>query len=330
MSKEKHFTYSSTDKKTQIHAIRWEPDRFLRAQAQQPGMRQTAHPDRSGEPLAIVQIAHGMQEFIDRYADFARYLNEYGILVAGNDHLGHGLSVTNKERMGYFAEQGGNRAVIADMRTLHRMLREEFPQVPYFLLGHSMGSFLARQYMCMYGKQLDGVILSGTAYHPYAEAAAGAALCQAMAKARGWTHRSTFMTNMAMGSYNKRFEPARTKQDWLTRDEKIVDEYRADERTHPMFTLNAYYNMFQGLKYIERKENLAHIPKDLPVFFIAGSMDPVGNYGEGVKRVFARLKENGMSDVACQIYPNDRHEVLNELDRDQVYKDVRTWLEERI
>ena len=306
MSTEKHFTYPSSDKITQIHAIRWEPD---------------------GEPKAVLQIAHGMQEFIDRYADFAQYLNGYGYLVVGNDHLGHGSSVVSQDKMGYFAQKNGNKAVIADMRHLHRMISEEYPDLPYFLLGHSMGSFLARQYLCMHGKYLDGAIISGTAYHPYVEASAGAVLCRIIARVKGWEYRSTFMTNMAMGSYNKRFEPVRTKLDWLTRDEKIVDEYRKDPRTQPMFTLNAFYNMFQGLKYIEKKENLSRIPKDLPVFFIAGEMDPVGNYGLGVKRVFAQMRELGLKDVSCRLYPNDRHEVLNELDREQVYEDVLGWME---
>jgi len=309
MSTEKHFTYPSADRKTQIHAIRWEP---------------------AGRPKAVLQIAHGMQEFIDRYADFARYLCDHGFLVVGNDHLGHGSSVVSQEKMGYFAEKNGNKAVIADMRSLHKMIREEYPQIPYFLLGHSMGSFLARQYLCMYGKYLDGAVISGTAYHPYAEASLGAFLCGTIAKMKGWEHRSTFMTNMAMGSYNKKFEPARTKHDWLTRDEKIVDEYRKDPRTQPMFTLNAFYNMFQGLKYIEKKEHLAHIPKDLPVLFIAGEMDPVGNYGVGVKRVFVQMQGLGLKDVSCRLYPNDRHEVLNELDRAQVYEDVLRWLEQHI
>lgn len=309
MSTEKHFTYSSADKKTQIHAIRWDP---------------------TGKPKAVLQIAHGMQEFIDRYADFARYLNDHGFLVVGNDHLGHGSSVVSPEKMGYFAEKNGNKAVITDMRSLHKMTREDHPDLPYFLLGHSMGSFLVRQYLCMYGKQLDGAVISGTAYHPFAEASLGATLCRTIAKVKGWEHRSTFMTNMAMGSYNRKFEPARTKLDWLTRDEKIVDEYRKDPRTQPMFTLNAFYNMFEGLKYIDKKENLLHIPKDLPLLFIAGAMDPVGNFGQGVKRVFAQMQELGLTDVTCKLYPNDRHEVLNELDRAQVYEDVLRWLEKRI
>lgn len=303
---EKHFTYLSADRLTQIHAIAWEP---------------------AGEVKAILQIAHGMQEFIDRYADFAAYLNTHGFLVVGNDHLGHGGSVRSQERMGYFAAHNGNKAVIADMRSLHRQISEAYPGIPYFLLGHSMGSFLARQYLCMYGQFLDGAVISGTAYHPYVEATMGAALCKVLAKVKGWEHRSTFINGMAIGSYNKRFEPARTKVDWLTRDEKIVDAYREDPRTQPIFTLNAYYNMFIGLQYIARRANLAHIPHSLPVLFIAGEMDPVGSFGAGVKRAFVQLKALGLTDVSCKLYPNDRHEVLNELDRAQVYEDVLTWLE---
>ncbi len=310
MAEEKHFTYQSADGITQIHAIEWSPE--------------------DGRIIGILQIAHGMQEFIDRYADFASFLCGHGFLVVGNDHLGHGSSVASGDCYGYFAEKNGNKAVIADMRELHRKTQERFPEVPYFLLGHSMGSFLARQYICMYGQFLDGAVISGTAYHPALEVTFGAGMCRLMAAFKGWKHPSVVMTAIAMGGYNKKFEPARTRVDWLTRDEKIVDAYRHDGRTHHMFTLNAFYNMFAGLKYLTVRSNLEKMPKDLPVLFIAGEMDPVGNFGTGVKKVYAQLKALGMRDIQCKLYPNDRHEVLNELDRTQVCQDVWEWIRARM
>jgi alpha-beta hydrolase superfamily lysophospholipase len=190
-----------------------------------------------------------------------------------------------------------------------------------------MGSFSARAYVCIYGKYLDGAIISGTAYHSSFEALSGMLMCRVMARLRGWMYRSPMMTMIVMGGFNKRFEPARTKEDWLTRDEKIVDAYRADKRCHFMFTLNGYYGMFRVLKLLTEQRRLARMPVHLPLFFIAGEMDPVGNFGDGVKRVVVQLRTLGADRIECRLYPNDRHEVLNELNRSEVYKDVLEWLE---
>ena len=306
MANVSHFTYPSADRRTQIHAMQWRPE---------------------GEPAGIMQIVHGMQEFIDRYDEFARFLcDEMGFLVVGNDHLGHGKSIVSEEEYGFFAEKGGNKAVIADIRELQRQVQLEFPEVPCYMLGHSMGSFLARQYLCLYGQYLDGAIISGTAWHTAFEANLGMTLCTLLAKRKGWHYRSPFITGIAMGNYNKRFEPVRTNCDWLTRDTAIVDAYVSDPRTQFMFTLNGFYNMFAGLKFLTVRANLEKMPKDLPVLFIAGEMDPVGNYGTGVKKTAVSFRSLGMKDVECRIYPNDRHEVLNELDRQDVYKYIRKWL----
>ena len=309
MTKVRHFYYPSSDKLTQIHAMEWKPE---------------------GEPRAVVQLIHGMQEFIDRYDDFAHFLCENGFLVVGNDHLGHGKSIVSEEKFGYFAEKNANRCVLTDLRALHRSVEDKYPALPYFILGHSMGSFLARQYICLYGEYLDGAVISGTAWHPAAETLAGKLLCRVLASRKGWYYRSAFMTNLAMGSYNKKLAPVRTKHDWLTRDESIVDAYRKDRRTQFMFTLNGFYMLFDSLDYLTRKENLKRMPKDLPVLFIAGEMDPVGAYGSGVKKTVACFRNSGMKNVQCRLYPNDRHEVLNELNRQEVYQDVLHFLEKNL
>ena len=148
-----------------------------------------------------------------------------------------------------------------------------------------------------------------------------------LAKRKGWNYRSQFINRIALGSYNKKFEPSRTPEDWLSRDEAVVDAYRKDKRTRFVFTLNAYYNMFYGLQYLCVKRNMQKVPKDLPVFFIAGENDPVGNFGLGVKKVVVSFRTVGMKHVECRLYPNDRHEILNELDRLDVYQDVWNWME---
>jgi len=310
MAQIRHFTYPSADGVTQIHAMEWRPDEGTQLRG-------------------ILQIAHGMQEFIERYNDFAIYMAQQGFLVVGNDHLGHGDSVQggNRNYWGYFAKEQGNRLVLQDMRTLQSRTADAHPDVPYFLLGHSMGSFLARQYLCVYGRSLAGAVISGTASHSALECAAGKTLCRLLARRHGWFYRSTFINNLSIGSCNRKFEPARTPCDWLTRDEKIVDAYIADPRTQFIFTLNGFYGLFESLSYLTKTENLRKMPKKLPVFFIAGQMDPVGNFGEGPRKVAARFQGLGLKAVTCRIYPLDRHEVLNELDKTDVWKDVKAFLE---
>ena len=305
MVKGRHFTYTSSDKQTQIHAIEWVPE---------------------GEIRGILQIVHGMQEYIDRYEEFAQWMCERGYLVVGNDHLGHGRSIRSKDGYGYFAPRLPERALLTDMRELHQQMHARYPSLPYIMLGHSMGSFLAREYLCLYGQYLDGAIISGTAWHSGLEARAGMTLCKTIARFKGWRHRSSLVTAMAVGGFNKKFEPARTDHDWLTRDEAVVDAYRADERTQFTFTLNAYYGMFRMLRYLAIPSNIARMPKKLPVLFIAGEMDPVGYFGAGVKKVVVEFRSHGMKNVSCRLYPHDRHEVLNEIDRLDVYEDLLRWI----
>ena len=244
MSQVRHFTYGSADHITQIHAIEWRPE---------------------GEIVGILQIAHGMLEFIERYDEFARFLNGNGILVVGNDHLGHGASVSSGDKYGYFAEKNGNKVLLTDMRELQRLTQEQNPGLPYFLLGHSMGSFLARQYLCMYGSYLDGAIICGTAWHSGLEADLGMVLCKAIASVKGWNFRSKLVNRMAVGNFNRKFQPSRTPEDWISRDEAVVDRYRSDSRTRFVFTLNAYYNLFVSLKYLSNPANLRKMPKNLPL-----------------------------------------------------------------
>ena len=306
----KDFYYDSSDKKNKIHAKIWEPD-------------------DTTEILGILQIAHGMQEYIERYNDFALFLAEKGYIVAANDHLGHGGSVGQGGQFGYFADKDGNQCLIRDMYKLQKLVKDEYPEVPYVLLGHSMGSFLARQYLCQYGEGLDGAIISGTACHTKAEADLGMTLCRVIAAFKGWHYCSKMVAGIAMGGYLKRIKNPRTVYDWLTRDEKIVDEYAANDASGFDFTLNGYYNMFAGLKYLTVRRHLEKIPRDLPVLLIAGEEDPVGAYGSGPRKVAEELKAIGIMDVEIILYPDDRHEVLNELDRNKVWNDVLGWLKKK-
>lgn len=299
------FYYPSKDGVTSIHAIEWIP---------------------VSRPRAVLQISHGMVEYIDRYNEFAEYLCERGVYVVGQDHLGHGQSVTDEESHGYFHAGNGNQYVIGDIHELRRRTRQRYPDVPYFMLGHSMGSFLTRQYIQMYGNGLAGVIIMGTGYKSAPVLHAGRLLCRIIRAMKGDRYRSRLVNQMAFGSYNRKFVPARTEVDWLTKDEAIVDKYREDPWCTFLFTVNAYYFMFTGMLELTKKPNIRRIPRNLPIFFVAGKDDPVGNFGKGVEKVFRQYKKAGIKDLAIKLYKDDRHEILNELDRQQVYEDIWRWL----
>jgi len=303
------FFFPSKDGMTRIHAIEWIPE---------------------GEVRGILQIAHGMVEFIDRYDRFASFMASQGFYVVGNDHLGHGQSVTDPSQLGYFAKNDGNACVLGDLQQLRVDTMKKYPGKPYFILGHSMGSFYARQFIEKYGEGLKGAIIMGTGCQPNATLNMGIALTSVLQRIRGGHHRSNLVNNMALGSYNKSFEPARTKNDWLTKDEAIVDAYEANPLNQFKFTVNGYNNMFRGMRYCQRQENLDKIPKDLPILVVSGENDPVGEFGKGPGLVAESYRKTGIQDVTLKLYPDDRHEILNELDKETVDRDLLAWIEERM
>ena len=282
-----------------------------------------------GEVRAIVQLSHGMVEFIDRYKPLAEYLAARGILVTGNDHLGHGGSIRTRADYGYFAEPDGNRAVLDDLHAMTVLTKKLYPGVPYFLLGHSMGSFYARQYLCEWGSELDGAIILGTGFQPKALVAFARTVCRVLAVFFGWQHRSRLVAELSFLGYNKGLE-GRTTHDWLNRDAAEVDKYLADERCTFTFTLNAYYSMFSGILRLHDPAFLARMPKDLPLLFLAGTADPVGDRGKGVLRAIQSLKAAGVQNIRCKLYPGARHELLVETNRQEVFADIAAWLNDQL
>lgn len=282
-----------------------------------------------GEPKAIFQIVHGIAEFAERYAVFAEYLNSLGYLVVAEDHMGHGQSIGENGTQGYFA--GGWFAAVDDSCTLMKSMMEEFPGTPYILFGHSMGSFMARTILAKYPDSgITAAIICGTGWQPRAALPALIKVVESVCKKTGERNPSEMLQSMVFGGYNKKIKNPRTASDWLTRDEAIVDAYVA----HPLcgFTPSCglLRDMMKGILYIEQPENLANMKKDLPVFFIAGSDDPVGSYGKGVERAAAEFRKAGMQDVSCKLYPQGRHEILNELNKDEVFADVARWMDQYI
>ena len=302
----KEFYFESSDGINQIHAIEWIPE---------------------GEPKAILQMCHGMVEHIERYHDFATFLAEHGYYVVGHDHLGHGKSVVNAERLGFFHEKHGNTYVVADIHQLRKDTQEKYPNIPYFIMGHSMGSFLVRQYIGLYGVGLAGAIIMGTGDQPNLVLGAGKLVCKIIAALKGWEYRSKLVDGMAAGGYDKQVKGE--GESWLSRNRANVENYKKDPLSGYMFTVNAYYHMFSGMAKMNWQEKFGMIPKYLPIYFVAGDKDPVGNCGKAVENVYKRYKNCGMKDVEIKLYPDDRHEILNELDKDQVYQDILTWLDKR-
>ena len=279
-----------------------------------------------GEPKAVVQLIHGIAEHIGRYDAFAKFLTQHGYVVAADDHMGHGGSAENGLR-GYFS--GGWLSAVEDEKRLHDEISAQYPDLPYYILGHSMGSFYARQYFCEWGDELDGAIIMGTGFQPKALVAPARALCRVLAVFFGWEHRSKLVANLSFLGYNRGLE-GRTPQDWLNRDQAEVDKYRADERCMFTFTLNAYYSMFSGILRLHDPAFLAKMPKGLPLLFLAGDADPVGEQGKGVQRAIQSLKDAGVQNIECKLYPGARHELLVETNHQEVFEDIGSWLEKHL
>lgn len=246
--------------------------------------------------------------------------------MIGNDHKGHGLTAEKDEDLGYFGEEK-SAAVIEDLHEVTRYAKEQYgADVPYFLFGHSMGSFMARRYLMTYGEELTGAIICGTGYTLGVVLTAGKLCAGVISKVKGERHRSKFLQKLAFGSYNKRIADKRTANDWLTKNTEMVDAYNRDKYCTFLFTVNGYQTLFDVLGFIQKKENIEKIPKNLPVYMIAGEEDPVGNYGKGVEKVFEEYRKCGIRDLELKLYEDDRHEILNELDRENVYLDVKNWI----
>lgn len=288
------------------------------------------HWQSTGDVRGVVQIAHGVAEHMDRYDDFARFLCENGFAVFGCDHLGHGHSAAHESDLGWFAESDGWGHVVTDLKRLHDIIAGKYPGKPIVLFGHSMGSFLARTYMICHPEDYAGVILSGTGQQAGIVCRAGRLAASAEIKKHGSKYRSSLLQSMAFGSYLKGIESPAGPNDWLSRDTAVVAAYTADPLCGYVASAGLMRDMMSGLDFIRRPENLAKMRKLKPVFFLSGDKDPVGAWGKGVNQAAASFIKAGMRDVKIKLYPGGRHEMLNELNKHEVYGDILSWLNEKI
>lgn len=281
-----------------------------------------------GEVKAVLLIVHGMAEHRKRYADFANFLADNGIKVYAYDQRGHGQTAGSLDNVGYMSDVDNFKALVEDVNSVILDIKEKNPGKKVFLLGHSMGSFISQRYSELYGSNVDGVILSGTNYVKGALFRMGRVIASIITSCKGRKYRSKFLDNLSFGSYNKKFKPNRTTYDWLSVNEENVDKYIADEYCGTLFTCSFFKDLLQGFKDISSDVDL--IRSDLPIYLIAGSLDPVGNASKGPKKLFKEYGKKGIKDLEIKLYEGKRHEILNEDNKQEVYEDVYNWLTNRL
>lgn len=300
--------FPSSDGKNTVHADVYEP---------------------SGEIFGVIQISHGMVDHVGRYNELAAFFAERGFVVAGNDHLGHGKTAAAADDFGYFAKKDGVSLVLSDLNAMNTELHERYPKKPVIMLGHSMGSFLARLYAVRYSHSISALIIHGTGgSNPLV--ALGKLVAKLNILLCGEKNRSRFLKKLSVGSYNKRFPKEEGHNAWLSRDIEKVKPKDKDERANFVFTSRAYYDLFTMLGDSNSKEWYKSYPKDMKTLVISGDMDPVGNFGKGVKEVYNNLLQSGCTDVSLKLYEGARHELFNELNSEEVFSDILFFVREAV
>ena len=277
----------------------------------------------------VVQIVHGMCEYFSRHTPFAKHLCSQGFIVCGHDLIGHGASAPNSDNLGFFALKDGWKYLIEDVGQLREIMEKGYPDLPYFMVGHSMGSMILRLYLTRHSQGLSGAIISGTT-GPNSGGSIGIALADILARVRGMTYRSKTLHSMVFGSYNKPFVNENRPFAWLSRDRAIGDAYEMDEKCNFIFTVAGFRDLFQLVYRCNHRRCFQKTPKDLPLLLISGDQDPVGGYGKGVSLVYKRFKKTGHDELSFFLIKNDRHEIFLELDKEDIFYDVVEWINENL
>lgn len=309
------FSFPSTDGRTVLFGRFWLP----------------RDPERAAHPRGIVQIVHGMAEHSARYAAFARFLADRGYAVCAHDHIGHGKSVKDPSLFGCLPVKNGAQILVEDVHRLRGYMAELFPEgTPYILFGHSMGSFIVRVYLAHHGEGLAAAIVCGTAQQPRIASLGGGALARFLVTTRGENYRSSFLDNIGAGAYGKKIPDARTPYDWICTDSAVVDAYIADDGCGFMFSVGGYAALLDLTAEIVTPACAAGVPDGLPVLFMAGALDPVGDNGVGPKAAAEQMAKLSQARVDVKLYEGMRHEVLNEIGHERVFEDVAQWIEEHV
>lgn len=278
------------------------------------------------DPWAVLQVTHGMAEHLLRYEKLAEYLNEQRVVVIGHDHLGHGASA-QAGMQGYFHDEKTKHGLVQDLYQVTEWGKDQYPDLPFFILGHSMGSFVLRNYLYDYGEAIDGAILMGTGQQPVWMTRLGQQSAKLLSKLQGEKHHSKLIDQLAFGSMNRKILNKRTNKDWLSTLSTEVDAYLADPNCGFLFTLSGYHELFSLIIRSQDQELLKKVPKNLPLLFLSGKEDPVGEYGKGVMKAANAFRAAGVEHVMVQLYENARHELLNETQKVTVFHDICKWME---
>ena len=304
------FYYPSADGKTQIHAVEWKPETEIKG---------------------VIQITHGVTEYILRYENFAEFFTQKGFVVVGNDHLGHGQSIAPNGKPMYFGPNGSWNFVVKDIDTCKQMTKKKYPNVPYMILGFSLGSFLVRTYLIDYAQEpLDGAIIMGTGYIPNFKIAIAKMMANKEAKKVGEENTSPVIKSLTFETYNKLFKPNRTAFDWLCSNEEALDEYIKDPLRGENYSAGLFREMLTGMQYTAELKNIQKMNKKMPIFLLSGDKDPVGEFGKGVIKTHEIFEKAGIEDVEIKLYPNLRHDILHEKCKDTIYNDIYLWLKKKM
>ncbi len=311
MIEKQEFYFGSRDGEHKLHAIKWLPE--------------------TERPVCILQIIHGMAEYIDRYDAFARFMAGKGILVVGDDHLGHGLSVKEGELRGYFCKEDAATILVRDEHRLKKMMQEAYPGVPYIIMGHSMGSFILRNYLMRYGSGIDGAVIMGTGMTPRRQVIFAWTLATFLSIVAGPRHVCRRLDKMLFHTYNRGLQAGPGDSgSWISVNPENVKCHKEDPMCHFAFTANGFQALMKLIWNLYDTEGLKKMPKNLPVLFVSGGADPVGNYGADVEKVSRSFEELGMEQIQLKLYPGDRHEILNEADKEEVYGDIYRFILQKV
>ena len=305
----REFYYPSSDGKTRIHAVEWIPEE---------------------EPKAILQIAHGVTEYILRYEELAEYLTNKGILVVGNDHIGHGTSIAEKAKPMYFGPEGSFKYAVDDVNTLYKTTKEKYENIPYIILGFSLGSFIVRRFLIDYPDTVDGAILVGTGQIAPIKIKIAKFIAKSEAKKHGEDNPTPMIKSLSFDNYNKLFKPNRTDYDWLCLSKTSLDKYIKDEKRGKELSAGLFREMLSGMEYTGNLENIKKMNKDIPIIFLSGEMDPVGEKGKSVKKAYDYFKKAEIKDVSMKLYKDLRHDILHEDNSEQIYQDILEFINEKV
>jgi len=281
-------------------------------------------------PRAVLQIVHGINEYGGRYASFAAFLTAHGFAVAAHDLMGHGGSVAEGQPHGYFAQRQGWLNCLADLRNFSQELRRQYPGLPLFLLGHSIGSFMVRDTLIRFDDSFGGVILSGTGCNPRLRYDLGLLVCGAAKLLRGAKGKSRLVRDMCFGRFAKAYAAEHKIIAWLSRDPAVYSAYAEDPQCRFLPSIELIRQMLLGMRHMDDLRRYRRIRRDIPLLLVSGAADPVGDFGKGVSRVYRRLLAAGCADTELLLYPGARHEVLSDPDKEQAYHDILEWLEEKL